>query len=132
MVKDAEKFADEDKKRREKAELRNKAEQRAYEVPRMLEELGDKVPPDLKESLTKLAEELKNLIQTDDDAKIKEKLDELERSLLEVGKRVYQSAGGQQATPQEPPPGAEPQQPQSDDKGYVDADYKIVDEDEKK
>ena len=132
MVKDADKFADEDRKRREKAELRNKAEQRAYEIPRMLEELGDKVPPDLKESLTKMSEELKNLLQGDDDVKIKEKLDELERALLEIGKRVYQSTGGQQAPPQGPPPGSEPQQPSGDDKGYVDADYKIVDDDEKK
>ena len=132
MVKDAENFADEDRKRREKAELRNKAEQRAYEVPRMLEELGDKVPQDLKESLTRLADELKNLLQADDDAKIKEKLDELERALLEIGKRVYQSTGRQQAPPQEPPPGEEPQRPSGEDKGYVDADYKIVDDEDKK
>ena len=132
MVKDAENFADEDRKRREKVELKNKAEQRSYEVPRMLEELGDKVPQDLKEKITKLAEELKNLVQTDDDAKIKEKLDELDRALLEIGKRVYQSTGKQQAPAQEPPPGGEPQQPSGDDKGYVDADYKIVDDDDKK
>ena len=132
MVKDAESFADEDRKRREKAELKNKAEQRSYEVPRMLEELGDKVPQDLKEKITKLAEELKNLVQTDDDAKIKEKLDELDRALLEIGKRVYQSTGKQQEQAQEPPPGGEPQQPSGDDKGYVDADYKIVDDDDKK
>jgi len=132
MVKDAENFADEDRKRREKAELKNKAEQRSYEVPRMLEELGDKVPQDLKEKITKLAEELKSLVQTDDDAKIKEKLDELDRALLEIGKRVYQSTGKQQEPAQEPPPGGEPQQPSGDDKGYVDADYKIVDDDDKK
>ena len=132
MVKDAENFADEDRKRREKAELRNKAEQRAYEVPRMLEELGDKVPQDREESLTRLADELKNLLQADDDAKIKEKLDELERALLEIGKRVYQSTGRQQAPPQEPPPGEEPQRPSGEDKGYVDADYKIVDDEDKK
>jgi len=132
MVKDAEKFADEDRQRREKAELRNKAEQRAYEIPRMLEELGEKVPPDLKESLTKLSEELKTLLQGDDDARIKEKLDELERALLEIGKRVYQSTGAQQAPPQEPQQEPGPQQPSGDDKGYVDADYKIVDDDDKK
>ena len=132
MVKDAEKFADEDKKRKQKAELRNRAEQRAYEVPRMIEELGDKVPPDLKESLTKLAEELKATLESDDDVKIKEKLDELERALLEIGKRVYGSTGHQQAPPQEPPPGSESSEPSGDDKGYVDADYKIVDDDDKK
>jgi molecular chaperone DnaK len=91
MVKDAEKFADEDKKRKQKAELRNRAEQKTYEVPKMLEELGDKVPADLKERLTKMAEELKTTLESDDDVKIKEKLDELERELLEIGKRMYGS-----------------------------------------
>jgi molecular chaperone DnaK len=132
MVKDAERFAGEDQKRRQKAELRNKAEQKSYEVPRMLEDLGDKVPADLKEKLTKLSEELKSLLEGDDDAKIKEKLDELDRTMLEIGKRVYQSTSQQQAPPQEPPPGAESQSPPGDDKGYVDADYKIVDDDEGK
>ena len=132
MVKNAEKFADEDRKRREKVELKNRAEQRVYEIPRMLEELGDKVPQDLKERLNKLTEDLKNVIQTDDDAKIKEKLDELERALLEIGKRVYQAPGRQQAPQQEPPPAEEPERPSGDEKGYVDADYKIVDDDDKK
>jgi molecular chaperone DnaK len=131
MVKDAEKFSDEDKKRKEKAELRNRAEQKAYEVPRMLEELGDKVPADLKDQLTKLAEELKAMLESNDDVKIKEKLDELERALLEIGKRMYSSAGHQQP-PQEPPPGPGTGEPAGGDKGYVDADYKIVDDDDKK
>jgi molecular chaperone DnaK len=133
MVRDAEKFADEDRKRKEKAELKNRAEQKAYEVGRILEEMGDKVPQDLKEKLTKLAEELKEITPTDDEVRIKEKLDELEKALLEIGKRVYEAADKQQAQQaQGPPPGAEPQQPSGDDKGYVDADYKIVDDDDKK
>jgi molecular chaperone DnaK len=132
MVKDAEKFSDEDRARREKAELRNRAEQRAYEVPKMLEEMGDKVPQDLKDRLTKLLEELKAAVQADDQANIKQKLDELDKELLEIGKRVYQAAGASQA----PPPGAPPQEEsaagEGGGKGYVDADYRIVDDEEKK
>jgi len=133
MVKDAEKFADEDRQRKEKADLKNRAEQRAYEVGRILEDMGDKVPQDLKDTLTKLADELKTVIPTDDPVKIKEKLDELEKALLEIGKRVYQSTGAQQQPPQEGQ--SEPGQAEGpgDDKGFVDADYKIVDdEDDKK
>jgi len=129
MVRDADKFAEDDKKRKQKAELRNRAEQKTYEVPKMLEELGDKVPADLREKLTKMAEELKATLESDDDVKIKEKLDELERELLEIGKRMYGSAGQQQPPPQGPPPGPDSGQPSGDDKGYVDADYKIVDDD---
>jgi molecular chaperone DnaK len=133
MVRDAEKFADEDRKRKEKAELKNRAEQKAYEVGRILEEMGDKVPQDLKDKLTKLAEELKEITSTDDVVRIKEKLDELEKALLEIGKRVYEAADKQQAQQAPgPPPGAEPEQPSGDNKGYVDADYKIVDDDDKK
>ena len=134
MVKDAEKFADEDRKRKEKAELKNRAEQKAYEVGRILEEMGDKVPQDLKDKLTKLVDELKEIVPTDDVARIKEKLDELEKALLEIGKRVYEAAEKQRAQQaQGPPPSNEPEQSSGDDKGYVDADYKIVDdEDDKK
>jgi molecular chaperone DnaK len=133
MVKDAERFAEEDRKRKDKAELKNRAEQKAYEVAGVLEKMGDKVPQDLKDRLNKLAEEVKTAVQTDDPAKIKEKLDELEKALLEVGKRVYEDAGKQAQQAQGPAPGAEPEGPAGGDKGYVDADYKIVDdEDDKK
>jgi molecular chaperone DnaK len=133
MVKDAEKFAEEDRKRKEKAELKNRAEQKAFEVAGILEKIGDKVPQDLKDRLNKLAEEVKAAVQTDDPAKIKEKVDELEKALLEVGKRVYEDVGKQAQQAQGPPPGAEPEGPAGGDKGYVDADYKIVDdEDDKK
>ncbi|MEW5748438.1 MAG: molecular chaperone DnaK [Candidatus Thermoplasmatota archaeon] len=132
MVKDAEKFADEDKKRKEKAELKNRAEQRAYEVGHIIEEMGDKIAPDLKERLTKLAEELKAAVPSDDPALIKQKLDELEKALLEVGKRVYEAAQQQQAqqSQQAPPPG-EGQTPPEGDGGFVDAEYKIVDDEKK-
>jgi molecular chaperone DnaK len=135
MVKDAEKFADEDRKRKEKAELKNRAEQRAYEVGHIIEEMGDKIAPDLKERLTKLAEELKAAVPSDDPALIKQKLDELEKALLEVGKRVYEAAQQQQAqqAQQAPPPGEGGDAgAQQGDGGYVDAEYKIVDDEGKK
>jgi len=133
MVKDAEKFADEDRKRKDKAELKNRAEHKSYEVAKMLEELGDKVPQDLKDRINGLAEEVKSAVESDDAAKIKEKLDELEKALLEIGKRVYASTGAQQAQQQQPgpPPGDESGQSSDGDQGYVDADYKIVDDDKK-
>ena len=135
MVKDAEKFADEDRKRKEKAELKNRAEQRAYEVAHIIEEMGDKIAPDLKEKLTKLAEELKAAVPSDDLVLIKQKLDELEKALLEVGKRVYEAAQQQQASQQAqqaPPPSQdEAQGPSGGEDGFVDAEYKIVDDDKK-
>ncbi len=131
MVKDAERFADEDLKRKEKAELRNRAEQRTYEVTHILEEMGEKVPQDLKESLTKLSEELKTALAGDDLEIIKQKLDELDKALLEIGKRVYETAQQASQEPQTPPPSGE-EQSGGGDSGFVDAEYKIVDDDDKK
>jgi molecular chaperone DnaK len=134
MVKDAEKFADDDRKRKEKAEVKNKAEQKVYEVGRILEEMGDKVPQDLKERITKLADDVKAALPSDDPAAIKQKLDELEKALLEIGKRVYEATAKQQAQqPQQGPPPSEGAEPsEGGDKGYVDAEYKIVDDEENK
>jgi len=132
MIKDAEKFADEDTKRKEKAEVKNRAEQRAYEVGRVLEELGDKVPQDLKDRLNKMAEELKALLPGDDITLIKQKLDELDKALLDIGRKVYEQKQAQQPPQQGPPPSEEAGPAPGDDKGYVDAEYKIVDDEDKK
>ncbi len=131
MVKDAEKFADADRARREKAEIKNRAEQKTYEVKRILEEMGDKIPQDLKDQINRLTEELKAVIPTDDAAKIKEKLEELDKALLEVGKRIYGAAGAQPGQAPPPPPGGD-EKKGGDDSGVVDADYKIVDDEDKK
>jgi molecular chaperone DnaK len=131
MVKDAETFADEDRKRKESVDLKNRAEAKVYEVGRILEEMGDKIPQDMKDTITRLSEDLKTAIASGDAASIKQKLEELEKALLEVGKKVYEATAAQQqqAPPEQPPQGgAGPEA--GDGKGYVDAEYKIVDDEE--
>ena len=129
MIKDAEKFSEDDKKLKEKVELKNRAEQKAYEVGRIIEETGDKISQELKDQLTMLAEEVRTALATEDPVQIKQKMDELDKALLEVGKKIYESAA-QQAPPQAPSDEAG-SEPQGDDKEYVDAEYKIVDDDDK-
>ncbi len=75
---------------RRRSSSRTGRSSRAYEVGRVLEEMGDKVPQDLKDRLTKMADELKALLPADDSALIKQKLDELEKTLLEIGRKVYE------------------------------------------
>jgi molecular chaperone DnaK len=131
MVRDAETFADEDRKRKESVDLKNRAEAKVYEVGRILEEMGDKIPQDMKDTITRLSEDLKTAIASGDAASIKQKLEELEKALLEVGKKVYEATAAQQqqAPPEQPPQGgAGPEA--GDGKGYVDAEYKIVDDEE--
>ncbi|UCE91622.1 MAG: molecular chaperone DnaK [Methanobacteriota archaeon] len=131
MVKDAETFAEDDRNRKEAADLRNRAEAKVYEVGHVLEEMGDKIPQDLKDSIGKLSEELKSALASEDLASIKQKMEELDKVLLEVGKKVYEASAASQAQQQAPPPSGDEGAPPSDgDKGYVDAEYKIVDDEE--
>lgn len=131
MIKDAETYAEEDKNRKENVDIKNRAEAKAYEVEHILEEMGDKIPQDMKDRISKLSEELKAIVASNDDiATMKQKLEELEKALLEIGKKVYEDAAAQQqAPPQQPPEGGFAPET-GDGDGYVDAEYKIVDDEE--
>lgn len=132
MVKDAETYADEDRKRKEEVDAKNRAEAKVYEVGHLLEEMGDKIPPELKERVTALSEELKTALSSGDITAIKQKSDELDKVLLEVGKKVYEASAASQSQAQQaqaPPDDGAGQQSDSD-KGYVDAEYKIMDDEE--
>ncbi|HUV61784.1 MAG TPA: molecular chaperone DnaK [Thermoplasmata archaeon] len=130
MVKDAETYADEDLKRKEEVDTKNKAEAKVYEVGHLLEEMGDKIPSELKEKVMALTEELKTVLSSGDIAAIKQKSDELDKVLLEVGKKVYEASAASQAQQAPPPSDDGASQPSDSDKGYVDAEYKIMDDEE--
>jgi molecular chaperone DnaK len=100
MIKDAERFAEEDRRRREAAEARNAADQLAYQVDRSLQEWGDKVPPADREELRKLSDELKEALKGEDVEKIKAGTDALMRKFQAVGQAMYehvQAGAAQQA-----------------------------------
>jgi molecular chaperone DnaK len=130
MVKDAETYADEDLKRKEEVDTKNRAEAKVYEVGHLLEEMGDKIPSELKEKVTALTEELKTVLSSGDIAAIKQKSDDLDKVLLEVGKKVYEASAASQAQQDQPPSDDGASQPSDSDKGYVDAEYKIMDDEE--
>lgn len=97
MVRDAEQYAEEDRKRREEAEVRNTAEQMQYQTEKFLEDNGDKVPADVRgpvdEALTKLREALKGT----DNAAITTASEELAKVSQTLGQAVYaqnEAAGG--------------------------------------
>jgi molecular chaperone DnaK len=100
MIKDAERFAEEDRRRREAAEARNAADQLAYQVDRSLQEWGDKVPPADREELRKLSDELKEALKGEDIEKIKAGTETLMRRFQAVGQAMYehvQAGAAQQA-----------------------------------
>jgi molecular chaperone DnaK len=96
MVQEAEKFAEEDRKRREAAEIRNNADNLAYQAEKNLAELGDKVPAEDKAQVEKDIEAVKEALKGDDTDRIKSATDGLMQSFQRVGQAVYQQAQAQQ------------------------------------
>ena len=90
MVKEAEKFADEDRKRREAAEAKNQADNLAYQAEKTVKELGDKVPAEDREQVEKDVAEVREALKGDDAERIKAASDRLMESFQKVGQAVYQ------------------------------------------
>jgi len=124
-VKQAEQFAEEDKKRREKVEAVNQADSLIYSTEKTLEEFGDKVTSEEKEKLQAAIEDLRKVIGDEDIEKVKELTESLSKEMYAVSSRIYQQVAQEQAAQQQ----AEQAPPSDEAEGdYVDADYKIVDE----
>ena len=102
MVEDAEKFAAEDHKRREVAEARNAADQLAYQVDKFLQDNGEKVSDADRTDLTKVNDELKDVLK--DEAADAEKLttatDAAMNVFQRVGQAMYQNAQSEASAPQ--------------------------------
>ncbi len=123
MVKDADSHAEEDRKRKEEAEVRNTADSLVYATEKSLKDLGDKVPEETKTACESGIEELKKAIEGTDVDAIKaasEKLQEASYKLAEIVYADAQAAAGEGAEGAE---GAE-----ASDEDVVDADYEVVDE----
>jgi molecular chaperone DnaK len=123
MVKDAEKNATEDKRKREEIDTRNRLDTLAYQVEKESKDWADKVPADVKTRLDAAVERARKAHRGEDMAEIKAALEELNASFQAAGQAVYaaQSAPAADAT------GAEPAaEPKKDD--VAEADFEIVDE----
>jgi len=121
LVKDAESFAEQDKKKKEEAELRNEADSILYTTERTKRDLEGKVDKANLDRLDAGAKDLRKALEGQDSGQIREKNEALKKTLQEVGASVYQQAQRQQA-PQQPPGSS------GDGSKVSDADYKVVDE----
>ncbi len=104
MKQQAEEFAEEDKKKKEEAELVNSAETLAYTVEKTLNEAGDKIDAETKTRVTDLVKELREAISNKDAEKIKELQEKLSKEVQEVGSKMYESAQPQGETQAEGEP----------------------------
>ncbi len=125
-VKEAEQFAEQDKKRHEEIDARNNAENLVYSTEKSLGELGDKVTEDEKKPVTEQLEKLKEALKGDNIETIKAEAEELTKRFYAIAEKLYQDAApqGEGAPEQGEPAGQGP------DGAVYDADYKVVDEDD--
>lgn len=97
MVKEAEQFADQDKKKREEAELRNNADGLVYTAEKTKKDLADKLNQDQTGKIDAAIAALKDALASNDMVRVKAKSDELTKILQEVGTVIYQQAAAEQA-----------------------------------
>jgi len=91
MIREAQEFAEQDRRRKELIETRNEAESLIYSVEKALREYGDRIPSDVKERVGKAVEALREVMKGEDTGKIKEKMEELKRVSQEIGRLLYAS-----------------------------------------
>ncbi|MCF2513682.1 molecular chaperone DnaK [Sphingomonas sp. G124] len=129
MVKDAEKFAEEDKQRREAAEAKNQAESLVHSTEQQLKEHGDKVDASLKGEIETAIAEAKTAIEGGDAEAMKTKTEALAQSAMKLGQAIYektQAEGGAEAAQS-----AEATAEAAPEEEVVDAEFSEVDEDKK-
>src|SRR5215510_8798750 len=135
MMREAEQYAEEDRARRESAEVRNQGEAVAYQTEKFLKDNADKVPAEIKSEVDVALEELRKALQGDDIEAIKTATEKVAEASQKIGAAMY--AQSQQAAAGESgqTTGASDQTGASGDSGSADEDVvdaEIVDEDDKK
>jgi molecular chaperone DnaK len=132
MVKEAEKYAEDDAKEREKIDVINEGESLVYQTDKTLKELGDKVPAELKGSLEEKIDALRKALETKDVENIKTRVEDLKTTAQKLGEHIYQNAqqapGPDAAGQAGPTPGPDSQEKSAnDDENVVDAEFKKAD-----
>lgn len=96
MIKEAQMYEEQDKRKREEVELKNRADDTAYHIEKIIKENEDKIPVDTKSRLEEIIRDLRDAITKDDIAKIKMLYDDLQRESMKIGEYLYkQQAQGQ-------------------------------------
>jgi molecular chaperone DnaK len=139
-VKEAEQFADEDKKRKSEVETRNQAEALMYETEKAMKELEGKISDDEKSRITAAKDELKSALEGTDIEAVKTRYETLLNEFSAVSQKLYQQAQAQGAAPEQTPgadgfgtgaasPGSGTGSSAAGGDNVVDADFEVVDDD---
>ena len=135
-LKEAEQYAEEDKKLKEKIELRNQADTLIYTVEKTLKESGDKVSEDEKNNITENIKDLRKALEEDDADKIKSNVEKLTTSSHKLAEEIYKKASAQTQQQETAEEGEKSNQSETGEKKgeekVVDADYEVEKDEDKK
>ncbi len=128
-VREAEKYAAEDKKRKEEVDTRNHADQMVYQSEKTLADMGDKISAEDKRTIEDAISKVRTALSGTDVSNIKNATDELQKAFYAVSEKLYSQAGGQAQGGAGYTSGAGGAGQQGGQ--YYDADYEVVDDDKK-
>jgi molecular chaperone DnaK len=135
MQREAESHAEEDRKAKEAIELRNNADNLAYQVEKQLKDLGDKLDGATKKSVEDAVAAVREALKGNDNDAVKSAFDALQAKFQEVSSELYKKASAQpgpQPGPSQEPSSRAEAEPEKKDSDVVDAEFEMVDEDKKK
>ncbi|TVL99305.1 MAG: molecular chaperone DnaK [Candidatus Brocadia sp. WS118] len=130
MVKQSQEYADQDKRAKEKAETKNKADNLVYSAEKTLKDVAGKIDASQKQKIESAITELKESIKTEEEKDIQQKMDALTSALHEISAKVYQESAKQGEQPPPPPPGDEGKKTkgkkgEGGEDEIIDADYEV-------
>ncbi|MBW7897226.1 Chaperone protein DnaK [Candidatus Brocadiaceae bacterium B188] len=126
MVKQSQEYADQDKRAKERAETKNKADNLAYSAEKTLKDVASKVEASQKQKIESAIKDLRESIKTEDEKDMQQKMDALTSALHEISAKVYEQSAKQGEQPPPPPPGEEEKKKKGNkDDEIIDADYEV-------
>lgn len=126
MVRDAEEHAEEDRKQRERVEIRNAAENAAFAAEKLIEDNADKIPAEMKTEIEGKIAAVRSAMAEDDPDKVKSTMDDLNTALQAVGQVVYGQDGAQASASDAPNPSSGSSADGDDDERTVEGEFREV------
>jgi molecular chaperone DnaK len=132
MQGEAEAHAEEDRLARESAEVRNNADNLAYQCEKQIKDLGDKIPADKKTEIEKSVEKVRDTLKGQDVEAIKTAYTDLQNLFQSISEDIYKNAGATAGAEGHAADGADTAKASKDKGDVVDAEFEVVNEDKKK
>jgi molecular chaperone DnaK len=116
LVREAESHAEEDKRKRERIELRNEADNFAYQIEKTLKDNADKIPAEVKTDVEAKITAVRDALKTEDSERIRSAMNDLRTSATKIGEHMYKAEQAAQGAQQEEPAGAAAGKPDGEKK----------------